>query len=88
MGTEKQTPYITEWIPLVAGFRPAQVILEHNGKQYQPRKEGKWIMNKKWLENEMARCLKNGVKCFIDEKEVNGIIMLALKEGVENEKNK
>ena len=84
MRTDQHSPYITEWMPLVGGFKPMQIIHRIHDKCFSPRHPKRYIMNEMWLKNEMKRCVDIGVKCFIEYKKVGGLTVMALKEGEEN----
>jgi len=80
MTSPKESPYITEWIPYVGGFRPAQEILQIGTKCFQPRKHGKFVTNSQWLQNEVKRLKEAGIDCYIEEKFEKGQTMLAIKK--------
>lgn len=84
MGTQRESPYVTEWMPMVGGFVPAQVIRKlDNGKCFPPRKPKRFIMNSQWLKNQVERMKEAGIKCFVESELINGITMMAIKEGID-----
>ena len=85
MSFPAQDPYITEWMPMIGGFKPMQVIVtnEETGEDYEPREKGKYVSNAKWLADEAARIRDVGIKCHITSIRLNGLTMLAIRKGDE-----